>query len=192
MSVVIVDDFIRDFESFDKHVRQLPFKGEVNPADGVEYPDISTDIPEDTRREVIQNLEEAMEFPVQMNMMFLRNTCAGTATAPHQAHTDTIQGTHILLLYMQDGPEGAGTSLVQHKELGFDKDPINEEQFDAWKRDVNNYDAWEITNLIAMKKNRAACGVWSAKMHRAEPVNGFGTCIEDGRIALIGFYQQAR
>jgi hypothetical protein len=189
--VVIIDDFIRDFPAFNKHVRSLPFKGEVNPQDGIEYPDISADIPEDVKREVIQNLEEAMGWKVQMNLLFLRNTSKGTQTAPHQAHTDTIMGTHIFLLYMQDGPAGAGTSLVRHKELGFDKDPITEEQFEAWKRDVNDYDAWEITDLIRMKKNRAACGIWSAKMHRAEPVEGFGSKSKDGRIALIGFYQQA-
>lgn len=192
MSVVIIDDFLSDFESFNKHVRKLPFAGVVNPADGVEYPDISDKIPEEVRRELIQNLEEAMEWKVQMNLLFLRNTSKDTATAPHQAHTDTIQGTHIFLLYMQDGPKGAGTSLVRHKKLGFDKDPINDEQFKAWKRDVNNYDAWEITGLIPMKENRAACGIWSAKMHRAEPVHGFGTLPKDGRIALIGFYEQAK
>ena len=191
MSVVILDGFLRDFETFNKHARALDFEGEINPHDGVEYPDISIDIPELVETEVIQNLEAAMGWEVQMNMLFLRNTCSETETAPHQAHTDTIQGTHIFLLYMQDGPEGAGTSLVKHKELGFDKDPITEEEFAAWKKDLNTYDKWEITDLIPMKKNRAACGIWSAQMHRAEPVKGFGTCIEDGRIALIGFYERA-
>lgn len=192
MSVVIIDHFLNDFDSFNQHVRNLDFKGEVNPEDGIEYPDISADIPETVRREVIQNLEEAMEWPVQMNLLFLRNTSKGTNTAPHQAHTDTIQGTHIFLLYMQDGPEGAGTSLVRHKKLGFDKDPINDEQFAAWKKDVNDYDKWEITGMIDMKENRAACGIWSAKMHRAEPVKGFGETHRDGRIALIGFYERAK
>jgi hypothetical protein len=191
MSVVVLDGFLRDFETFNKHVRALEFDGEVNPLDGVEYPDISIDIPALVEREVIQNLEAAMGWEVQMNMLFLRNTSKGTDTAPHQAHTDTIQGTHIFLLYMQDGPEGAGTSLVKHKELGFDKDPITKEQFEAWQKDLNTYDKWEITALIDMKKNRAACGIWSAQMHRAEPVNGFGTSPKDGRIALIGFYERA-
>ncbi len=189
--VIQVDDFFTDFDSFDKYVRRLPFEGLINPADGVEYPDISIDIPKAIRAEYKQSLEDAAGWPVKINQLFLRNTDTTTPTAPHQAHTDTIQGTHIALVYMQDGPKGAGTSLVKHKALGFDKDPETQEEFDAWKRDVNTPDAWEITALLEMKANRLVAGIWSALMHRAEPIHGFGTSPQDGRIVLICFYERA-
>jgi hypothetical protein len=190
MAVVIVDDFLQEFDAFNRWTRKQKFEGVRNPKDGVVYPDLVANIPSLIRAKVQQGLEAALESKVQINQLFLRNTSKDTSTAPHQAHTDTIQGSHIMLLYMQDGPEGAGTSLVRHKEIGLDKDPITQEEFEVWDRDKNIADKWEIYHLIQMKANRAAMGIWSALMHRAEPIQGFGESPVDGRIVLICFFDK--
>ncbi len=178
------ENFIADFDALNKHARSLSYGGVVNPQDGVLYPDVSSDVPFDTVAEIKYKLEHTLAFTVNISMSFFRLTNTKTSTAPHQAHNDVVMGDFTFLLYMQNG-EG-GTSFVYHKDEGMEHGPVNDEELAVWKRDTNILDAWEINGVVGMKENRA-CIFDSSFMHRAEPVNGFGNTVDNGRLVLTAF-----
>lgn len=183
--MITVQNFLSDFDKFNDHVRQLDFTELVNPRDQIAYPDVTNDIPEWVRTEIFDKLSSLHGRHIHEDIMFLRLTNVNTTVPPHQAHTDTVHGTHAFFLYMQDGP--GGTAFVRHKETGMDSDPKTLEEFQAWERDTNDYDAWEIIKMSHMGKNKGV--IYNAEdMHRAEPVLGFGEGVEDGRIVLVLFY----
>ena len=178
--MIVFENFLDDFESFNTYVRQLKYDGAVNPRDGVTYPDISTDIPPELEERVRQKLSRAMGRHLDVATTFLRLTCTGTTTAPHQAHNDEVMGDYTFLLYMQGGP--GGTDLVQHIATG----DLLGDYAEACMRDTNDYDAWKVRASIKMKKNRAV--IFNSRLlHRAEPVEGFGDGAENGRIVLTLF-----
>ena len=184
---MIVDNFLESFDVLLDHARaKADYSGVENPADGVVYPDITTDIPLQCLAEIQVRLDEAMDRPVTINTIFMRLTSKQTSGAPHQAHNDSVMGDFTLLLYLNDGP--GGTSFVKHRETGMDAQPETTEQYEAWLRDTNVPEAWEITEMVEMKENRANI-IEAERMHRAEPVGGFGDGPGNGRIVLTAFFE---
>lgn len=181
---MIVDDFLNDFKGLNEYARGLDYAGAISPWDGVCYPDVSLDVPEDVRIAVAEKLTDIFQVDIEIDAMFLRLTTVNTSSAPHQAHTDTIMGDFTFLLYLQDGP--GGTSLVRHRDSGMDSDPEDPAQQEIWQRDTNVPDAWEMTEMIDMRANRAAI-IHADQMHRAEPIGGFGEGPADGRLVLTAF-----
>lgn len=181
-TITIIDGFLQpqEIDWLEDYARKLDYTGAENPDDGVVYPDISVEIPKWLRTQVEQRL--AADIATD----FFRLTCSTTQGAPHQAHTDSVMGEWTLLLYLSDGDKDAGTSLVRHIETGMESDPELASEIEAWKRDTNIPEAWEITQLINMRRNRAVFFP-SRLMHRAEPVGGFGGCRKDGRIVYTAF-----
>ena len=95
-----------------------------------------------------------------------------------------IMGDVTFLMYLQDGP--GGTSMVHHKYTGMNGQPSGEFELAMWQRDHNIPEAWEIDSMVEMRKNRAT-HFPSAQMHRAEPIEGFGEELGDGRLVMIAF-----
>ena len=185
--MIIIDGFLDDFDSVRDYVEKLDYTGAVNPDDGVTYPDISLDIPPRLMGEVIHGIREATGKRTSNVKIFLRLSTFGV-DAPHQAHTDTIMGSSALMLYLNKADDcQGGTAFVKHKATGLDSNPVNETEEIVWRTDVNNYDAWEQTSICEMKENRAL--IFDANtMHRAEPVGGFGSDANDGRLVLTAFF----
>ncbi len=183
---MIINDFLTTFDTLKQAAVQADYQGVVNPGDGVEYPDITTDIPAECLTEIQTKLNEAMGWEVDIKTIFMRLTSKLTAGAPHQAHNDAVMGNYTLLLYLNDGP--GGTSFVKHIETGMEAQPETQAQFDAWERDTNTPEAWVITEMVEMKENRANI-INAERMHRAEPVGGFGESPQNGRIVLTAFFQ---
>lgn len=183
---VIVDNFLKTFDILKLAATHSHYRGVVNPADGVRYPDITDDIPVDCLDEIQERLDEVMGRSVDIKTIFMRLTSVNTSGAPHQAHNDLVMGDYTLLLYLNDGP--GGTSFVKHRETGMDGQPDTREEYEAWLRDTNVPDAWEITEMVYMKENRANI-IEAERMHRAEPVGGFGEDARDGRIVLTAFFE---
>ena len=181
---MIVDNFLDSFDTLERHARSVEYSGVTNPVDGVLYPDVTIDIPDAVKDEVKANLDRIFG-PVKINMMFLRLTAQSTGGAPHQAHNDAAMGSHTLLLYLG---EGGGTSFVKHKQTGMDGQPETDDEYQAWLADTNQPDAWEVTGMVDAAKNRANI-IEAEKMHRAEPIGGFGQGREDGRIVLTAFFE---
>lgn len=151
------------------------------------YPGICADVPEWLRRTIRLRLEDVMREPVQVQTQFARLTPKGTQ-GPHQAHTDGLMSDFSAMLYL-NRPEHCqgGTALVRHCQTGMNQDPATQEGVLIWQRDTNQYEAWEETFKCEMLTNR--CFVFpSTWMHRAEPVDGFGTTAHDGRLVLVTFF----
>ena len=185
--MIIKDDFLDLFDWFREYCDSLSFEGMVNDADGVEYPDINDQIPVGIKSEIIYKLEAGMGKRIIDPLMFLRLTTTGTKP-PHQAHTDAIMGTHGFFLYMNKEQDcQGGTSFVRHVDTGMDCPPVTDEDVALWKRDTNTPDKWEMVEMAEMKENRAVL-FDATRMHRAEPVEGFGDCAENGRLVLICFF----
>ena len=180
------------FEKVQGHARALDYMGEVNPIDYVEYPDISTAVPMWMLAWIKSAAAKCIGKHVadlEIHQSFFRLTTKNTPTAPHQAHNDESHSKYAAFFYVNDAPAHlvAGTSLVRHRETGMEVGVEHPEQVEAWERDTNDYDAWEILELIPMKANRLAV-IESNRMHRAEPPDGFGESAADGRLVLITFF----
>ena len=189
-SEIIIDDFLNDFDSIRKHCDSVNYEGELNPVNGVFYPGVSLDIPQDVEDEIIAKIQEAVGGEIKVNAMFLRLSTSDM-DAPHQAHTDASMGDFSLMLYLNriEDCEG-GTSYVMHKRTGMASHPINEKQVKTWEKDCNNHEAWQITSICPMLPNRAFV-FNAASMHRAEPVGGFGDNAKNGRLVLTVFFNRA-
>lgn len=184
---MIVDNFLKTFDILLDHARaEADYTGIENPVDGIVYPDVTADIPQVCLDEIQQCLDKVMGRRVNIKTIFMRLTSKNTHGAPHQAHNDSVMGDFTLLLYLNDGP--GGTSFVKHRETGMDAQPETMDEYDAWVRDTNVPDAWEITEMVYMKENRANI-IEAERMHRAEPIGGFGDGPANGRIVLTAFFE---
>lgn len=189
-SKIVVDNFLEDFESFREYCDGLDYKGEVNPEDGVLYPGISLAIPAGVRREVVLQIERQLGSRIYTRMMFLRLSPAGS-DAPHQAHTDTLQSQYGLMLYLNRMEDCiGGTAFVRHRASGINSDPINLTQLAVWQEEHSIPDAWDIEDMCQMYPNRG-CIFRSSRMHRAEPIGGFGEDAKDARLVLVCFFDIA-
>lgn len=178
---MIIDNFLGDFDSFRAHCDTLNYDGMVNPADGVFYPGVTIDIPQNIKEEVLRK----MGF--SSGTIFLRLTLEGF-DVPHQAHNDALMGRIGMILYLnRTAHAGGGTSFVRHVDEGMEDGPTTVEQEAIWKRDTNIPDKWEITGMAEMKPNRALI-FKTEQMHRAEPPNAFGKTPQDGRLVMVGFF----
>lgn len=183
-----LDNFLVDPMGLREAVLTHGFADTVNPMDGVVYPNICPELPESSVLD-LQGKLTALFGKCEFYQPFARLSLVGVK-APHAAHPDTVMGTHTLLLSLtldKDLPEGAGTSLVTHKETGLWWDNQTPEEFEVWERDTNNWDAWRIDELMPMRLNTANIAP-ARRYHRAEPKGGFGTTPENGRIMLIQFF----
>jgi hypothetical protein len=181
-----------DFDSLNETARNLEYKDIENPADGVTYPGISDEVPAQVKKYIEEKCSNLWMRNLEAKTIFFRLTHTGTETAPHQAHTDTAMGKYTFICYFQDAPEehpDAGTSLLKHGTVGgLHTDPWTRGEQDVWQRDTNKYDSWDITRLFKMRRNTAVT-YESKRMHRAEPVGGFGRDVSDGRLVLVAFLE---
>ena len=184
---MVIDGFLDDYESLRSLADAAKFCDLRSPQDGVIYPNINLDIAEEAKKEVTDKLCRLFNSGVNIRTIFSRLSLAGVK-APHQAHTDAAMGQYSLMLYL-NRPEhcAGGTAIVRHIETGAEKNPTTTEQEEIWKRDTNEYSAWEAVFMCDMKPNRAF--IFPADLyHRAEPVSGFGTDATDGRLVLTAFF----
>lgn len=162
------------------------FKDVTSPTDGVTYPNICTEIPDEMRAEVMHVLRHLVKDDIKMKFLFARQSPVGVK-APHQAHTDAEMGKYTLLVYLNEKYEdGVGTEIVHHKATGMRVHPSNEEELAIWKRDTNVFDAWERDYFCQAVFNRGLV-IDSQLYHRALPVNGCGEG-DKSRLVLIGFF----
>lgn len=181
---MIVDDFIDSFEDLRQAALNGIFCDEINDIDGVTYPLICSEIPDNVKNEIISKLEEMAGRPIVSPLMFMRRSPAGVH-CPNKVHSDNSMGDLSLMLYINE-QEGAGTSILRHVLTGIAYAPADANFVNLVAADSNNDSAWEITEMVDMKANRAFV-FRSDLMHRAEPMGGFG----DGagaRVVLTCFF----
>jgi len=180
---MIIDNFLCSFDDLKEHSLRSVFKDEVNPVDKVVYPLICKDIPKNVEIEIYQRLAIYIGDTVKNPVMFMRKSPEGV-DCPHQVHSDASMGKFSLMLYLNN--HDGGTSLVRHKETGISYNPENQEYVDIVVNDQNNHEAWEITDMVDMKENRAFI-FDSRRLHRSEPIGGFGK-EHDSRVVLTCFF----
>lgn len=190
---VIIDDFLYDAEDFRKYAVKRSYSGVTNPQDGVVYPDVTIDIPEEIKLEITEKLSlicgtltQDYAVKVHPKVMFMRLSKKGVHV-PNQAHTDKNIADYTLLLYLNVDEEcQGGTDILEHIE-GMKIHPQNEEEKVIWEKDANIPEQWVKVGFCPMKFNRAFL-LRSDLFHRAQPVGGFGKTNEDGRLVLTVFF----
>ena len=170
--VFIIDDFLPDFEAVRAYADIANYQPFVSEVDDVEYPFICP-APDFVSKSVNSELAKFMCAPIRTNHVFFRASPEGVAV-PNQVHNDLSMGQYSLMLYMNRNENcSGGTSLLRHKEMGFDRNTVCGEELEATLRDGKNPDKWTVTMMCPMAENRAM--IFPAElMHRAEPVGGFG------------------
>jgi hypothetical protein len=181
---MIIDGFLGSFEELKRASQENEFGDVENPYDGVVYPLISRDIPYVVEHEILSKLERALGRPAENHTIFMRRSPKGV-NAPHQVHSDISMGKYSMMLYINEG-EGAGTSFVKHNRTGIAYNPADEHFVRIVNTDQKKIDAWEIVDFVDAVPNRAF--VFEAdRLHRAEPVGGFGEGTE-ARVVLTCFF----
>lgn len=185
--MIVADGFLDDFDGVRAYCDRLFYQPQRNVTDGVTYPGINAIIPFELQSEVAYKLTRLLNMPVTRMFVFFRLSLEGV-TPPHQAHNDAIMGDWTMILHLtREQHCRGGTAMVAHRELGMEDGPRNKDEQAAWQRDTNNPDAWEVLTEAAMQPNRAM--VFPARrMHRAEPLGGFGDSPENGRLVMCAFF----
>lgn len=183
---LIIDDFFEDGREVRDEALKLSYEGVTSPFDGVFYPNISLKVPGPILDEMLNKLSTIIE-PVKRSTNFIRLSTEGTM-APHQAHTDKIMGKYTALIYLNEiFPKDSGTTILEHSSGLMASHPKTKTEEEIWARDTNDSQMWKIVGNCPMKFNRLFV-IDSELFHRSEPVGGFGSTIEDGRLVLISFF----
>lgn len=184
---MIIDNFLSDAEGVRAHALKQVFEDITSPMDGVVYPDISLALPPLTAWEMKFKLQSLVRANISKHVEFMRVSKKGVK-APHQAHSDTVMAEYTALVYLsrnEDCKDGA-TSVLSHVS-GMDRHPGTDDAFKIWERDTNVYDQWIVDSRCPMRFNRLYL-IRSDLYHRAEPVDGFGNSLENGRLVLTMFF----
>jgi hypothetical protein len=169
-----------------EHALGLDYRGEIGP-DGVTYPNISADVPRNTRGDLEYVLSRAVGSLVDVKLCFFRLNLADTVV-PHWAHTDTIMADYASFVYLSR-PEDCrgGTAIIEHVS-GMKRHPTTQAEADLWRQDTNRPERWVPKTLAPMAFNRLVV-LPSDIFHAATPT-GFGSCSADGRLVLITFFSR--
>ena len=183
---VIIDDFLSGFESFRDSLDSHIFSGVKSPVDDIFYSGVSADVPKSVSDNIKSKLDSYFGN-VEIKFQFMRISQEGVF-APHEAHNDASMADYSMMLYLNrlEDCQG-GTSFVSHIEEGMKFGPIDDKQFNIWESDNKDQSKWFVDDMAEMKPNRAVI-FESDRMHRSEPVGGFGKTTKDARLVLVTFF----
>ena len=181
---MVIDNFIDSYSELKELSLTCDFQDLENPSDGVIYPNIFANIPEQIKSDILAKLKEITSNKPKDITMFMRMSPSGVY-CPHKVHHDLVMGNMSLMLYLNDGD--GGTSFVKHNETGIAYAPVSRIFSNIIEADQNNPEQWTITESVKMKQNRALI-FDASRMHCAEPIGGFGENQKDSRIVLTCFF----
>jgi hypothetical protein len=182
--LIQINDFIKSYGELKEYSNIAEFKDVINPVDGVVYPHICAEIPENIRNEIIDRICSIIGRKPEEITMFMRRSPFGVH-CPHIVHNDRTMGLHSLMLYMNDNSDG-GTGIVRHKSTGIMYQPDSAEFVDIAVLDQNNPRAWSIWHKFDMKENSAAL-FDAALFHCALPIGGFGDGSQSRTVLTVFF-----
>lgn len=183
---MIIDNFLPEFEELQRFALTAEFTDIVSPFDGVTYPLICADIPERFTDAVFNAIAKHCWQP-KSPTIFMRRSPAGVH-APQQVHSDLSMGRMSLQLYLNREEDcKGGTSFLSHRATGIAYNPGMHQFSDIVVADQNMREAWDIREMANMKPNRAVI-FDAARLHRAEPVGGFGDSPQNTRVVLTCFF----
>lgn len=182
--MIIVDDFLKDYDAAKEFSLRANYEDIVNPVDGVVYPQICSDVPPELYADIIYALSATLGRPPLINYCFLRRSPEGIPV-PHKFHTDNSMGANSLMIYL-DTRESAGTGFAKHLRTGFISATDNENETFEISKDCNDAEKWEIYDKAEMKENRAVI-FDSSFFHVALPIGGYGSN-SDARTVITAFF----
>lgn len=186
--MIVVDDFLPEFKELQEYAKTAMFTDIVNEADGVTYPLICAEIPRHLVISVLGHIAKHFAIPKDP-VMFMRRSPSGIA-CPHQVHSDASMGTHSLMLYLNSEEDcRGGTSFLSHRVTGIAYNPAMSMFADLVVDDQNFSEAWDVRDMAEMRPNRAVI-FDASRLHRAEPVGGFGDTPENTRVVLTCFFRR--
>lgn len=179
---LVFDNFLDDFDQLYDHAINADYQGELNPYDGVMYPNISTNIPINIKCEIVNKLQGFLGVELKDIKMFMRLSLDGD-NPPHSAHNDIKMGRYTFILYLNKVEHcHGGTSFVRHKDY-----PERETEHEIWARDTNKRDKWLVGDSVSMHPNKALL-FNSELMHWAESPACYGDSAKNGRLILGCFF----
>lgn len=184
--MIIIDNFIDSYPELKQLSLNCEFGDVKSPYDGITYPHIFMDIPENIQAEVTEKIEEI--FGNVDVKMFMRMSPKGVM-APNIAHADNAMGQYTFIMYLFDNDD-AGTALLRHLETGATYVPASKEYLNVLLSDSNNLGAWSIVDRSYARQNRAMI-FDSERFHCSLPIGGFGDSQSDARIVLVAFFTVA-
>lgn len=170
--MIEIDDFLSHFDDAKKFSECCDYTDIKNPSDGVVYPMICKDIPEEIQNDIIFNLTfKVLSRSPKDPIIFFRRSPKGL-DVPHRFHTDNSMGSYSMMLYLES-KDGAGTGFAKHNETGAYTSHASDLIINKTIRDMNNSDKWTIYKTANMVKNKAVI-FDSSLYHVALPIGGFG------------------
>jgi len=187
---IIVDDFFADFAAARRCALQREYSTQTNPYDSNQYPTVSM-LPEDEPHELVveagNKIARIMSSRIAIPRALFRFTLAD-AQQPYQAHSDAFMGAQFTaIVYMNEWSQcKGGTALLRHRSLGVDRldRETPEKVSQQLHADENRPEAWHTEVLVPMMPNRLLI-IPADLIHRSEPVEGFGSGTEDGRLVMV-------
>lgn len=184
--MLVIDHFLPEFKELQDYSRSAVFTDIVNGFDGVTYPLICADIPEHLKLSIFTLVAKHFAAPVSPTI-FMRRSPAGVH-CPHQVHSDASMGRYSLMLYLNAEEHcTGGTSFLSHRATGIAYNPEDPDATAIVVADQNCPYAWDVREIANMRPNRAVI-FDAARLHRAEPVGGFGDTPENTRVVLTCFF----
>ena len=182
----IFDDFLLKPDESIASVLAGPYEDYHSPVDGVVYPAINKEVPDDLGLEMIQKLAFLMRRELRdldVVTLFSRAMFHGMS-APNKIHSDVIMGRYAAHLYLsKDWPEGAGTSFWRHREQG----ATHTDRTKLELMDHNDLSQWERVVTVQGKRNRLLIH-HADHWHLAEPIGGWGGSPGDARVVITCFF----
>lgn len=177
--VVVIDDFLPDFNRVREHAKLSYFYDWIGP-DGELYKRISI--------LHVPRLAEALYRelgPIKISAMGYRLNYE--EELPNQSiHADLGYATHALVIYLNEGD--SGTAFWRHKASSTTDIWYGQsELFEQVRGDFENPDAWEQVLHVPAKANRAV--IYKSNMfHSRYPFKAFGNTPDDGRLIALAFF----
>jgi hypothetical protein len=162
---------------------KIQYQDKTGP-DGVTYQNIGIPVPPSAHEQLTHALSWLMGYRVILKICAFRLSTEGTEP-PQWAHSDAEVANWASFVYVNEGP--GGTVLLRHKDTEMTEHPKNQAELDAWNRDCNKQEAWEIIGSVPNKPNRGIV-IPAKQIHAAMPVRGFGQSPIDGRLILWSFF----
>lgn len=132
---------------------------------------------------MLASVAQAMESFIYPNSMFFRVTTPETEQA--YIHSDRETGAYTCVAYLSHHETEYGTAFYRHKATGLEEMPPLEELDAHMMADItHNRDAWEVTQKVEGKYNRAV--IFSAPLfHSRIPLDGIGITPDDARMVWV-------
>lgn len=184
--IAVWDDFFLQPSLHKQRIVEGTFRDHKATEDGVIYPGINSQISIITYAEVKERLSEIMCCQIVVRNLFARLTSGGQTAAPNKVHSDYGMGEYASHIYLSaEWSAESGTSFWRHQSGSDRATPTTD--FPLLHSHSNDFTKWNFILKVPGKFNR--CLIHDATLwHCADPVGGWGTGPEDGRLVLTTFF----